>query len=225
VSQKISRRMFCEDVFREKLLRWWVDNRRDMPWRHSADPYSILIAEVLLHRTRAEQVVSVYNRFMERYPSIATIADSNVTEVSAIMKGLGLTWRARSLYEMAVQIQVESGGDIPKEKDHLMSLPGVSDYIASAVRCFGYGYPEVLLDTNTVRVCGRLFGRRINDSSRRSQTFRRDLTFLLDVINPRDFNYAMIDLAAKVCRSKSPDCEICPVSEFCVSRRRHPRDA
>ncbi|GIV20582.1 MAG: DNA-binding protein [Armatimonadota bacterium] len=204
-------------AFRRDLLRWWKDNQRVFPWRQTRDPYRILVAEILLHRTRAEQVVSLYHRFLRRFPDVVRLAVADYQEVEDELRSAGLIWRVRLLYEMAKQIVEKHGGTLPEDSAQLQSLPGISHYIASAVRCFAWGYPEALLDTNTVRIVGRLFGLRITDGSRRSRLFRSVLNRLLDKECPRDFNFALIDLGATVCRSRNPACLSCPVRMYCSS--------
>lgn len=202
--------------FQQKLIAWWKNNHRDFPWRTTKNTYHILIAEILLHRTRAEQIISVYNKFLERFPTIKEVAVASEPEIKEILYPLGLHWRARLLHHMALHIVEQYGCEIPLENEKLKSLPGVSQYIASAVRCFASGFPEALLDTNTVRITGRIFGIKTTDSSRRSKTFRELLQSLVDEENPREFNFAMIDLGALICRPSQPFCNQCPVIEICV---------
>lgn len=120
------------------------------------------------------------------------------------------------IYGMIVEIVGKWGGSVPLERDDLLALPGVSDYIANAVRCFSQNLPEPLADTNTVRIVGRLFGLEVKDSSRRNKRFRRLLELLIDHKQPRAYNYALLDLADKVCMKKRPpDCLHCPLLEMC----------
>lgn len=169
----------------------------------------------MLHRTKADQVVSVYSRFLERFPTIDALSAASITDVKKVLYPLGLRWRTEFLHQMAKEIVGEHSGKIPSEKKELESLPGVGDYIASAVRCFSLGHPEALLDTNTVRILGRFFGIKVTDSSRRSRRFRELYLSLIDARRPREFNYAMIDLGGLVCTSKNPLCNSCPVSKIC----------
>ena len=210
--------------FQQKLISWWKHKGRNFPWRNSSNPYHILIAEVLLHRTRADQVVPVYLEFLKRFPSIEAIASVPHSEVKNMLYSLGLHWRAEFLYRMATEITQRYGGHIPEQREKLEFLPGVSRYIASAVRCFAFGYPEVLPDTNTVRITGRVFGIPITDGSRRSKQFRELLQFLLDPDHPREFNFALIDLGALICRPKRPFCHLCPVSNMCLYGRQEERN-
>jgi A/G-specific adenine glycosylase len=202
-------------TFRIDLLSWWQLNRRKFPWREVRDPYKVLIAEILLHRTRADQVVPVYRDFIEQFPAINFIARASVDELMEIMKPLGLYWRVELLREMAQQLISRFDGSIPQEKKALESLPGISHYIASALRCFAYGYADALLDTNTVRICGRLLSIPVTDGSRRSKKFREIIETLVDPDRPHEFNYALIDHGALVCRSRNPICVDCSVRRQC----------
>jgi A/G-specific adenine glycosylase len=118
---------------------------------------------------------------------------------------------------MAAGIIRTFGGKVPQKREDLLILPGVSDYVASALCCFAYNIPETLIDTNTVRVVGRLYGLKIKDSSRRNRRFREILVALVDPSNPRAYNYALLDLADQVCtRKRPPECGRCPLAGWCV---------
>ncbi|NKE71338.1 DNA-binding protein [Nitrospiraceae bacterium HYJII51-Mn-bac16s-1-B09] len=204
-------------LFRKNLMEWGQRYFRPFQWRVTEDPYLILIAEVMLHRTRASQVEPVYKKFIEHYPEILTLARAKKDELSEILYPLGLRWRTNLLSEMTADIVARFGGKVPEEKDDLMGLPGVSDYIASAVRCFAWNYPEPLVDTNTVRIIGRVFGLEIKDSSRRNPRFRELIASNVDHYEPRKYNYALLDLADRVCfKVKEPECNYCPIQESCL---------
>ena len=201
--------------FREALLGWWAQNAREYPWRQTRDPYAVFVAEVLLHRTRASQVRPVYERIMECYPHIDDLADAPLEELHRSLNSLGLAWRVDLLLAAARTIVERHGGYIPREIPALLRLPGVGPYIAAAVRCFAYGEPDAILDTNTVRICGRVFDLPVNDLSRRSPRFRAVLQYLLDSSRPREFNFALLDHAALVCTSRLPRCAECVVLKHC----------
>jgi A/G-specific adenine glycosylase len=203
------------EMFRANLLGWRKTNKRNFSWRTTHDPFKVLIAEILLHRTKAEQVVPLYQIFLEKYPDIHSIAISSPFEIEETFHSAGLHWRWKLLQSMACEIETKFKGEIPYNIEALISLPGVSHYIGSAVRCFAFGYPDVLLDTNTVRVSGRIFGLIITDSSRRSLKFRNILESLIDIEHPREFNWALIDFAAIVCKSRKPDHPNCPFTNYC----------
>lgn len=204
-------------VFRRELIFWGRKHFRSFPWRKTEDPYRILMADVMLHRTQALQVVPVYERFIEAYPDVASLARASREDLHVLLFPLGLRWRIDLIWSMAAEIADRFDERVPSEKDDLLSLPGVSDYIASAVRCFAWNLPEPLIDTNTVRVVGRLFGLEIKDSSRRNRRFRELITALVDPENPRTYNYALLDLAHLIChKRRAPECGRCPVQAHCV---------
>lgn len=202
--------------FRKDLIAWGQDNFRVFPWRETCDPYAILIAEVMLHRTKAPQVLAVYRTFLRRYPDTGELAKASREDLHAALASLGLRQRVDMLHVMVQEIMDRFDGRVPESKDDLLSLPGVSDYIAGAVRCFSRNKPEPLVDTNTVRVIGRLFGLQTTDSSRRNRLFKDLHAALVDPDEPRAYNYALLDLASQVCtKVRPPDCHRCPVRQHC----------
>lgn len=203
-------------LLEDLLLQWGWENFREFPWRLTRDPYKILMSEVMLHRTQAIQVVPVYEQFVRQYPNVTTFANASKVQLQEILYSLGLRWRIDLIYQMAGKLVEQFEGQIPVDRADLLSLPGVSDYIAGAVRCFAWNLPEPLADTNTVRVVGRLFGLPVKDSSRRSRIFQGLLVLLINTNEPRGYNYALLDLADKVCRKKQPpDCIHCPLQRVC----------
>ena len=129
------------------------------------------------------------------------------------------------MHQMASELVSNFDSQIPVEKAALQSLPGISDYIASAVRCFAWNKADALIDTNTVRITGRMFDLEIKDSSRRNRRFRSAIETLVDPHNPKDFNYALLDLANKLCKkTKPPECILCPANQFCQYGQRRIED-
>jgi A/G-specific adenine glycosylase len=206
---------FPVSKMRRDLLRWWDYRKRYYPWRETQDPYKVLVAEILLHRTKANQVMPLYESFVQHFPDIGTLVQSSPTELAELFHSAGLHWRWKLLHAMSVELETKFNGQIPEDFVQLISLPGVSHYIASAVRCFAFNQPDAILDTNTVRVSGRLLGLPINDSSRRNTRFRAILQSLIDPRHPREFNFALIDLAAITCRTRSPCQGECPLRCYC----------
>lgn len=203
-------------AFRIILITWGQVNFRAFPWRLTHDPYIILVAELMLHRTQVIQVVPVFQTFITRYPDIQHLAQADRSELQEVLSPLGLRWRINLIYDMVQQIAGQFAMRVPVEKVDLLSLPGVSEYIAGAVRCFAWNLPEPLIDTNTVRITGRVLGLETKDSSRRNTRFRELITALLDTDDPRIFNYALLDLAHLICLKKQePLCQECPILAFC----------
>lgn len=202
--------------FAKKLDKWWQLNKRQFPWRETKVPYEILTAEILLHRTRAEQVTKVYLNFLNSFPTIKCLAKASLPEIHVLLRGLGLNWRIELLHKMAQEIVKQYGGKVPETKEELKSLPGISDYIASATICFTFNKSESLLDTNIVRVIGRFFAVKVTDSSRRSKQFKELYQTINSKEKPRDFAFAMIDLGALICLPIRPICDKCPVRGMCA---------
>lgn len=200
----------------ENMLKWGKVNLRDFPWRKTKDPYKILIAELMLHRTKANQVKDVYANFTEKYPDFCSICEVSPEIISTELKTLGLYWRAELIYNLSCSICKDLHGEIPSKKDELIKLPGIGSYIASAFLCLTYGCPEPLLDTNTVRIIGRIFEFDINDSSRRSKKFDTIMRELVVLGECKDFSLSMIDFAQAICRPTEPLCIECPISNLCL---------
>lgn len=202
--------------FQTNLVVWGKSNFRPFPWRLTYDPYTILMAEIMLHRTQVTQVVPVFQSFVEHYPDLTALIEASSEDLNVSLSSLGLHWRIDLIFLMVRQIEERFNLQIPQKKADLLSLPGVSDYIASAVRCFAWNIPEPLIDTNTIRVIGRIFDLETKDSSRRNSKFQRLIADLLDPKNPREYNYALLDLAHLICLKKQvPHCQDCPVLSYC----------
>lgn len=212
--QNIDQEKVIKEVY-NKIIRWGEKNIRKYPWRETTDPYRILIAEFMLHRTRADQVKHLYKNFIKKYPDFKSIVDAGPENIKNEFKSLGLFWRADLLYKFSEEILEKYNGEIPENKEELLELPGMGDYIASALLCFGFDLPEPILDTNTVRIIGRIFGLEITDSSRRNKKFEKIMKQLVEQGEPRKFSLSMVDFGALVCKSKKPSCNICPLVKMC----------
>ncbi len=208
VPRRRSRREFADT-----LLTWHGNgNRRPFPWRADSDPWRILLAEMCLRRTRADNVASVYERLLAAAPRPAAV-EPNKDEVRAILHPLGLRWRAENVIRVAAELVDRHGGQVPTDEAQLRALTGVGDYVASAVRCFAFGVPTVLLDANTRRITQRVTGR----PSASAWTTRLEIYRLAGDVGPTaEFNYALLDFGAAVCRPGVPVCGACPVSGQCA---------
>jgi len=204
-------------LFHADLRSWSQDYLRVFPWRSTDNPYHILIAEMMLRRTQAKQVVPVYNQFILQYPDPQSLVNAPTEEVIQVLYPLGLAWRAPAFQQIAQVLITDYNGKIPDQYETLLTLPGVGDYVASAVCCFAFNQAIPIIDTNTVRVAGRLFGIPTHAESRRRQPVRHLLKNLLDYQNPRIYNYSLLDFAASVCIPVSPHCEDCPLFAQCVT--------
>lgn len=200
---------------RKDLIVWGKEHFRSFPWRYTDDAFAILIAEMMLRRTQARQVVNVYSSFIQRHPDPASLAAADPAEVASSLYSLGLAWRVPAFQKLAQAVVERHDGHVPASYDELLTLPGVGDYVASAVCCFAFGQPVIISDTNTVRVVGRLFGVTTHAESRRRRPVREMLRSLLDERNPGSYNYALLDLAALVCTPRGPACDRCPLLRHC----------
>jgi DNA (cytosine-5)-methyltransferase 1 len=199
---------------RELLIAWHDDHFRRYPWRETGrDPWHVLMAEMCLHRTRADQVVPVFEALLKIAPTPERMVERADAALDA-MQSLGLRWRAENIIRVAESLVQIFDGVVPDDDFELRMLPGVGDYVAEAVVCFGFGRRAVLLDTNTMRIVGRIYG---HEQSRRWQ-LRLDLHHMAGAKGPdAEFNYALLDLGALVCRSGTPRCELCPLRERYVT--------
>lgn len=200
---------------RAALLTWWRESGRSFPWRSTTNAYQILMAEMMLRRTQARQVVPVYVRFISQYPDARSLANAAASEVSDALYSLGLSWRVPAFQQLARVLVDQYDGNVPADYHTLIRLPGVGDYVAAAVCSFAYDLPYIIADTNTVRVAGRIYGISTHAESRRRKPIRGLLKAFLDHHHPRQFNYALLDLAALICTPSDPECSICPLNLLC----------
>ena len=161
----------------------------------------------------------MYEAFLSQYPTIQSLAEAEYRDVARALRPLGLEWRVPAFLTAAKTIVSDYAGQVPHNRQALIDLPGVGDYVADAVRCFAYGEPVALVDTNTVRVAGRYLGFLTGQESRRQLAVREAVASLLDRNNPTDSNLALLDLAAIVCTPRAPRCASCPVSSGCAWRK------
>ncbi len=200
---------------RLELLNWFSTSARIFPWREEEDPFRMLIAEMMLRRTRASQVVEVYRAFIARYPDAAALDRAPAPEVADVLRPLGLYWRAANFKKLAEELVSQHGGSVPRSRDELLQLTGVGPYVADAVRCFAFGETVALVDTNTVRVAARYFGFEYNQESRRKPAVIAAVTALVATEQPQESNYALLDFAATVCRALNPEHNACPLKLHC----------
>lgn len=204
--------------FRQNLLKWFDENARDLPWRQTRDPYAIWVSETMLQQTRVAVVIDYYTRFMSRFPTLASLAQAEETEVLAQWSGLGYYRRARALHESARAVMAEHKGEIPRTAAALSRLPGVGVYTAAAVASIAFGEPVAAVDGNVERVLTRYFGHEPVPGVARSGELRRAAEQLVDPERPGHFNEAMMELGATVCLPRNPMCLACPVREGCATR-------
>jgi len=204
--------------FGRRLLRWFEKNKRDyFPWRKTKDPYKILVAEMMLQKTTSRQVAELFDRFLEKYPSPASLANAPITDIEAEITPLGMEHRRALRFKQWAQIIVKKyAGKVPGSKVALVSLPGVGDYIANAVLCLAYDENVALLDTNVVRVLQRFFGiTSMKARARTDKALWKTYQQMIPRERARDFNLAVLDFGALVCTAKNPKHKVCPLSAMC----------
>ena len=203
-------------LFRRGLLRWFAGHGRDFAWRKTKDPYLILLSEVLLQRTQAQQVASNFNDIILQFPTLQVLYGSRYDVVSKTLQPLGLAKRVDTLLSMTKILVEQHTGKIPANPDQLRSLPGIGRYIASATVCFAFSRRIPIVDTNVVRIFIRYFGI----TSKKRRPHEDDLVWrLAELLLPKrdvkDYNRALIDFAAVVCTVRKPSCPQCPIIKGC----------
>lgn len=199
-----------------RLLDWYAEHRRDLPWRRTRDPYRILVAEVMLQQTQVERVIPKYHEFLERFPTLQALAEAPAAEVIRVWSGLGYNRRAVNLQRAAQAVVERFGGVMPRDLDALTALPGIGRYTAGAVACFAYEQDVGFIDTNIRRVLHRLF---VGPEVPEPRATPRQLQDLADRAVPPgrgyEWNQALIEFGALRCTARKPACVVCPLSEAC----------
>ena len=202
------------DAFRARLSRWGRNHRRSFPWREAHDPFHVLLAEVLLQRSRGRTVAGVFERLIERWPDPATLGRARVSSIEAVIRPLGLTKRAATLKAFAKEI-AERGG-VPRSYEQLTSLPGVGPYAANATLAVAFGQRAPVVDGVTARVYRRYFGLQGDAPASTDRALWRVVDEATPRRGVREWNWAVLDLAATICLPKVPRCGECPLREHCA---------
>lgn len=226
------REMMCTfaDMFATTLLEWFRKNARDLPWRHTTDPYAIWLSEIILQQTRIQQGLAYWERFMKRWPSVEALAAATEDEVLREWQGLGYYSRARNLHHAAKQIVAL--GSFPTTLEDIKKLKGVGDYTAAAIASFAFGLPAAVVDGNVYRVLSRYFGidTPINTTEGKKVfavlaqdllpiTQHQSLSLKGELEGASAYNQAIMDFGALQCTPQSPDCMGCPLMESCEAFR------
>jgi A/G-specific adenine glycosylase len=216
-------------ALRQRLLGWYAQHRRDLPWRHSRDPYAIWVSEIMLQQTRVAVVIDRYRAFLARFPTLVSLALADVQEVLALWSGLGYYRRARMLHKAAQFVASNLKGNLPAKAEDLRTLPGIGPYTAAAIASIAHNQRAAVVDGNVERVLCRLEGWNSagwDAPSRRSagalkRRIEERAAQLVDPRQPGDFNQAMMELGATVCMPRNPTCLLCPVAHECKTRGEH----
>ncbi|HEY5089865.1 MAG TPA: A/G-specific adenine glycosylase [Polyangia bacterium] len=216
---RIARARAASTRIARPLLRWYDRSKRDLPWRRDPTPYKTLVSEIMSQQTAVATVGPYFERFLQRFPALGSLAAATDDEVTALWSGLGYYARARNLRRAAAVVVAEHGGELPRTEAELRGLPGVGPYTAAAVAAIAFGARAFALDGNAMRVLTRLYrvGTRIDLPSTRA---RLHALGLAEVPRGRagDFNQAVMELGATVCTPRQPRCEVCPLRAVCRAR-------
>ncbi|MDZ7690089.1 MAG: A/G-specific adenine glycosylase [Balneolaceae bacterium] len=207
-----------EKQFRQHLLSWYDDNKRNLPWRDCDDPYKIWISEIMLQQTRVDQATPYFHRFIDRFPTVQDLAEADQQEVLKVWEGLGYYSRARNMHTAARRVVDEFDGKVPDSWDEITSLKGIGPYTASAVLSIAFGKPYAVVDGNVLRVLTRFFGIENDIRSTKTKNQVQELADnLIHKARPGDFNQAVMELGATVCVPSNPACNECPVNTNCTA--------
>lgn len=205
-------------ILSSKLIPWYLDNKRDLPWRKTQDPYNVWLSEIILQQTKVSQGLPYYYSFIKAYPSIHDLANAAEDEVLKLWQGLGYYSRARNLHHTAKYISYEQNGIFPNTYKDLIRLKGIGDYTASAIASMCFDRPNAVVDGNVYRVLSRIFGidTPIN-SSQGIKDFKILAQELLDLSNPGIYNQAIMEFGAMQCTPRQPQCLDCIFNTICIA--------
>ena len=201
--------------FRQDLLAWYDEYKRELPWRSKPSLYKTVVSEFMLQQTRVSTVLPYFERWIKRFPDFSSLANASEEQVLKSWEGLGYYSRARNLHKLARQ--VDSWKTIPKDAESWQALPGIGPYVAAAVTSISFGRPEAVRDGNVVRVLTRIFAcdESFKDGATAQKKLRPLAYLLLDADRSGDYNQAMMELGATVCHRQSPLCLTCPTTDYC----------
>ena len=204
------------EILRKRLLEWYRENRRDLPWRRTNDPYRIWVSEVMLQQTQVKTALPYYDKFILNFPTIDDLARSDLQAALKVWEGLGYYGRARNFHRAAKMVMEKYEGNIPDTWEAFRKLPGVGDYIAGAVMSIAFGRCHPVVDGNVKRLTARLLmiDCPVN-TSKSNKKFAAIADLILDTQIPGTFNQAMMELGALICKPKNPLCSACPLSRQC----------
>lgn len=200
-----------------ELIKWYQENQRDLPWRHTSDPYKIWLSEIMCQQTQVATVIPYYHRFLEKYPTIEALSQAEEDSVYKLWEGLGYYSRAKRLMLCAKAVVGEFGGVFPRTYKEMVKLPGIGPYTAGAVLSIAYGVKEPAIDGNVMRVYSRYYGitqdiGKPGAAKAFDPYVRRDLPEQMS-----DFNQGLMELGAVVCTPANPTCEACPLRQGCYA--------
>jgi len=205
-------------AFSDKIIAWYNQNKRDLPWRNTKNPYFIWLSEIILQQTRVEQGMAYYLAFSSTFPTVKQLANANNEKIMKMWQGLGYYSRARNLHSTAKIITTDYKGKFPDSFDEILKLKGIGEYTAAAIVSFAYNKPHAVVDGNVYRVLARVFGIKIPiDSSKGKKEFLVLANKLLDKSNPATYNQAIMEFGAMQCKPVNPNCNQCVLQSMCYA--------
>ena len=213
-------------TFSEKILQWYSENKRDLPWRGTKNPYNIWLSEIILQQTRVAQGTPYYLKFVENFPTVHDLADASEEKVLKLWQGLGYYSRARNLHLTAKVVVDKYGGSFPNTYNELLKLKGVGDYTASAISSICFDEAQPVVDGNVYRVLARYFGVDLPINSTEGIKYFKNLAReVMNTENIRDYNQGVMEFGAIQCAPKKPYCLHCPLCDSCVALQKNNIDS
>lgn len=204
--------------FTKSLIAWYLQNKRDLPWRHTHNPYYIWLSEIMLQQTRVAQGMPYYFAFIDAFPTVFDLAHANEEQVLKLWQGLGYYSRARNLHQTAQIVAFELDGNFPENYQDLLKLKGVGEYTAAAIASFAFNEAVPVVDGNVFRVLSRYFDIETDIAHASAKKEFAALAFeLMDKDRPAIFNQAIMEFGALQCVPKNPDCSVCPLNGGCLA--------
>ena len=207
----------------EPLVQWYHENKRDLPWRQTKDPYRIWVSEIMLQQTRVEAVKPYYERFLQTLPTVKDLAEADEETILKLWEGLGYYSRVRNMQKAAIQVMEEHGGCFPADQTGLLKLKGIGPYTAGAVGSIAFSLPIPAVDGNVLRVMSRITADAADISLQATKKeWEERLTEIMPTDCPGDMNQALMELGATVCLPNgAPKCGICPMRKYCEAYRKN----
>ena len=202
--------------FSSQIISWYLEFKRDLPWRNTTNPYNIWLSEIILQQTQVKQGLPYYEKFITHFPTVESLANADEEQVLKLWQGLGYYSRARNLHFAAKQIA--ESGSFPTNYKAILELKGVGEYTAAAIASFAYKLPHAVVDGNVFRLLSRVYGVDIAiNSTEGKKYFSKLANTLLDTKRPDTHNQAIMEFGAMMCKPKNPNCEQCPLSNECIA--------
>lgn len=207
-------------MFAVSLINWYKKNHRELPWRNTTDPYRIWVSEIILQQTRVNQGLPYFNKFIQRFKDLKSLANAKEEEVLKYWQGLGYYSRARNMHATAKFIYFNLEGSFPNNYTDLIKLKGIGDYTASAIASFSFNEKKAVVDGNVYRVLSRFFGVKEDINSKEGKEIIKDIAHQsIPDYEHSTYNQAIMEFGAMVCTPKSPKCNSCDLSEICFAKK------